>query len=106
MTYEEAYPVADKMKEHGLTNFELFQVERAKIILNMLDNPDHGIYPTTQAFKEIDRAYKAFLRNGCIMFGADYVYHVANPNTKMDVPSSVYETTEKYYDNNFKPAGE
>jgi hypothetical protein len=41
---------------------------------------------------------KAHARNRAIMFAAEYAYYKANPDTKMDVPSIVYENAEKAYD--------
>ena len=40
----------------GMTK-EQFIDERTKIISKMLDNPKQGIYPTTQAFAELDALY-------------------------------------------------
>lgn len=41
---------------------------------------------------------KAHARDRAIMFAAEYAYYKANPNTKMDVPSIVYEDAERAYD--------
>lgn len=41
---------------------------------------------------------KAHARDRAIMFAAEYAYYKANPDTKMDVPSIVYEDAEKAYD--------
>lgn len=36
-----------------------FQTERTRIISEMLDNPDeHGIYPTTKCFEELDKLFE------------------------------------------------
>jgi hypothetical protein len=82
---------------------ERFQTERTKIISKMLDNPDEmGIYPTSVCYKELDELFLSFIRHECIMFGAEYAYRKANPESRMDIPSIVYENAENYYNNRVK----
>ena len=52
-----------------------FKTERTRIISEMLDNPDeHGIYPTTKCFKQLDKLYESH----AIGFGK-YVYDNRKP---------------------------
>lgn len=78
---------------------EVFQKERTKIISSMLDNPsEEGIYKTTNCFEALDNLFTQLVRHECIMFGGEFCYRKSNPESKMDVPSIVYESTENYYD--------
>ena len=45
-------------KSNSKIDLEKFQKRRTKIISKMLDNPDkHGIYPSSQAYKELDKLF-------------------------------------------------
>jgi len=79
-----------------------------KIVSDMLDKPDkNGIYPTSECYQKLydfvceqkKKAVKEYKKSPTnqelVIWFAEYAYKRANPKTKMDTPSIVYEQIEK-----------
>lgn len=85
-----------------MISLELFKQRRTEIISKMLDNPNLlGIYPTSNCYMELDELYSCSIKQEAIKFAAEYAYRKANPDSKMDIPSIVYENVENFYKNNY-----
>jgi|GEM_PF-1591782 len=61
-------------------NKEDFITERTRIISNMLDNPDNGIYPTTKCFEEFDKLYDRVINEATNGSAADLLWMVVQSN--------------------------
>ena len=86
---------------------KFFQKRRTELLSKMLDNPDKiGIYPTSEFFKALDALVMSLIRHESILFAGEFAYRTANPNSNMDVPSLVYESAEKFYDNKYNKENE